>query len=124
MGSNTGGHVRVLRSIEHDDIGYQVLVGFRYCRCELYAAGGGDQHRLSADASGSGAYQIRDRLVVGIHRQTGRHRAIAEHLEPIREQYEWQIAAEVRDEDNWLAVAEPGLASEIDRLPGDRHRID
>ena len=52
------------------------------------------------------------------------HRAIAEHLEPVRQQQERQIAAEFRDEDNWFAVAKLSLASEIDRLPGDRHRID
>ena len=71
-----------------------------------------------------GAYQIRNRLVVDIRGQTRRHRAITEHLEPVREQQERQIAAEFRHEDNWLAVAKLSLASEIDRLPGDRHRID
>src|SRR5712671_1524509 len=34
------------------------------------------------------------------------------------------MTAELRDEDNWFAVAELSLASEIDRLPADRHRVD
>ena len=62
----------------------QLLVGFGNCRRELHSGGGGYQHRLSADSLGGGAYQIRDGLVVDIHGQTCRHRAIAERLEPIR----------------------------------------
>ena len=34
------------------------------------------------------------------------------------------MAAEFRDEDDWLAIAKLGLAAEIDRLPGDRHGIN
>src|SRR6266850_6790395 len=34
------------------------------------------------------------------------------------------MAADFRDEDNWFAVAKLSLSAEIDRLPGDRHRID
>ena len=70
MGSNAGGHVRVVRSIEYDDVGHPVLVGFGHRRCELHSGGGSYQHRLSADPLGDGVYQILDRLVVDIHGQT------------------------------------------------------
>jgi hypothetical protein len=50
-----------------------------------------------------------------------RHWAIAERLEPIREHQERQIADKFRDEDNWFSVPKLYRASEIDRLPGNRH---
>src|SRR6185369_9627599 len=117
MGSNAGGHVRVAGSIEYDDVGHPLLMGFGHRRCELHTGGGSYQHRLPADSLGNGAYQTRYRLVVHSHGQAGGRRAIAEHLEPIRERQERQIAAEVRDEDYWLAVTKLSLACEIDRLP-------
>ena len=52
MGSNAGGHVRVVRSIEYDDVGHPLLMGFGHRRCELHSGGGSYQHRLSADPFG------------------------------------------------------------------------
>ena len=61
VGSNTDGHVRVVRTVEYDDVGHPVLIGFGHCRCELHSGGGDDQDRLSANTLGGGVYQILDR---------------------------------------------------------------
>src|SRR5882672_3364520 len=77
---------RMPGSIEYDDVGHPLLMGFGHRRCELHSGGSNYQHRLSADSLGNGAYQIRNRLVVDMHGQARNRRAIDEHLEPIREQ--------------------------------------
>jgi hypothetical protein len=61
-----------------------------------------------------GVYQICNRLIVETRKNTCRHRAITQHPEPIREQYEREIVADLRDEDNWLAVTKLSVASKID----------
>src|ERR1700738_4661088 len=79
-------------------------MGFGNCQYELLPGRGSDQDCLSTDPMGGDAYQICDRLIVEIRRNTCCCRAISEYPEPVREEYAGESAAELRDEDNWFAV--------------------